>query len=357
MIRRSTIHLLVVGVLCAFPDATEAACAAQVQGLPTQFATVTDALNAAHAVSHRNHTIAVSGVCTENIAIRDFENLRIEGAPDTEIRAAVAGQAVITIEFSRNVELRNLTIKGSSNAGVSVNGSSPVFIHTSVMEENRDGLTVGPLSLATLRDSVVRGNTRNGVSVGGGTLSLRGAIEVRDNARIGIVVSAGSALDANCAAGTPCRITDNDVGGVRSSGVAQLTNILVQRNSRLFVDNDLKDEIIVPGAVSSSNGGFLSLNSSTVSENFSDGVTAFQNASVAISASTVEHNAGDGVLVDRVSTLNLTTGDSILMDNGGRDLRCRNGSFTAVLEGTIIGTEQCNGLLKQRLDDLPPFAR
>jgi hypothetical protein len=85
------------------------------------YSNITDALNALHAISPRDHQITVSGTCSELVTVSDFQNLRLFGTAGGAIAdpgASVAGPGfVLSVVQSTNVLVQGFTLKGSGKNG------------------------------------------------------------------------------------------------------------------------------------------------------------------------------------------------------------------------------------------------
>ncbi len=78
---------------------------------PFKYSSISDALTALYAISYRDHTITVSGTCTEFVQIRDFENLRLIGTAGTAI-VADTPRSVLSVNASKSIFIEGLALRG-----------------------------------------------------------------------------------------------------------------------------------------------------------------------------------------------------------------------------------------------------
>ncbi len=141
-------------------------------GGPGAYPSITAALNAITNNAGPN-SITVSGTCTENIVIRNQNDLSIQAAPgSTAVIVNAANPAQITVHLfgSRLVAFYGLTIQGG-NPGIYVNQGSDLQMFNSVIEKNVGaGAAAAIKSDLNLASCIIRNNGSNGLVAGDSSL-------------------------------------------------------------------------------------------------------------------------------------------------------------------------------------------
>src|SRR6266699_2962038 len=141
-------------------------------GGPGAYPSITAALNAITNNAGPN-SITVSGTCTENISIRNQNDLIIQAAPGSMpviTNAANPPQITVSLFGSRLVAFFGLNIQGG-NPGLFVNQGSDLQMSNSVIEKNvGSGATVLIKSDLNLDSCIIRNNGSNGLGVGDSSL-------------------------------------------------------------------------------------------------------------------------------------------------------------------------------------------
>jgi hypothetical protein len=161
--------ILVASVLLAASSASAANLTVICPGGgPGAYPSITSALNAITNNAGPN-SITVSGTCTENILIRNQNDLNIQAAPgSTAVIANAANPAQITVQLfgSRLVSFTGLSIQGG-NPGVFVNQGSDLQMFNSVIEKNVGGGAEALIkSDLNLNSCIIRNNGGFGILVG-----------------------------------------------------------------------------------------------------------------------------------------------------------------------------------------------
>ena len=315
------------------------------------------------ASSDRNHTVTISGTCTENVDVTDFENVELVGTTGATITAS-GGQAV-HVGASKNITLHDLNIHGVSNQPVIWVSDSTASIRGCTIEGGTHGvLTDGNASVMIGDSSVIRDNSQNGISISpGSTASIRGKIDVLDNNGYGI--DAGGSVVFN-GGGQQQTLARNRVGLVTggtaaSSGVLPL---LIKDNVDAGVSSFNGGSIILRGAIIQNNGGPASLwplsagvlvnvNASAVLlnvqilDNLVTGLAVQENSSVVMNASTVTGNGAEGIRVETQSGIRFGGSPSSITNNTGADLACDSNTYVIGASFADVGKASCRGFKKK----------
>jgi hypothetical protein len=171
----SFIVTLVVSVLLAAGSASAADLTVICPGGgPGAYPSITAALNAI-ANNAGPNSITVSGTCTENIVLRNQNDLNIhaaQGSAAVITNAANPAQITVRLEGSRLVVFNGLSIQGG-DPGVFVSQGSDLQMINSVIEKNvGTGAIVLVKSDLNLDSCVIRNNASDGVLVGDSSIVL-----------------------------------------------------------------------------------------------------------------------------------------------------------------------------------------
>jgi hypothetical protein len=143
-------------------------------GGPGAYPSITAALDAITNNAGPN-SITVSGTCTENIVLRNQNDLNIHAAPGAAAvitNAANPAQITVRLEGSRLVVFDGLSIQ-SGNPGLFVSQGSDLLMIDSVIEKNvGTGAIVLVKSDLNLDSCVIRNNASDGVLVGDSSIVL-----------------------------------------------------------------------------------------------------------------------------------------------------------------------------------------
>jgi hypothetical protein len=177
--------MLVASVLLAASSASAANLTVICPGGgPGAYPSITAALNAITNNAGPN-SITVSGTCTENILIRNQNDLSIYNAPgSTAVIANAANPAQITVQLfgSRLVSFNGLSIQGG-NPGLFVNQGSDLQMSNSVIEKNVGaGAIVLVKAALNLYSCIIRNNGSDGLVAGDSSIVLVGSpIQILNN--------------------------------------------------------------------------------------------------------------------------------------------------------------------------------
>jgi parallel beta helix pectate lyase-like protein len=355
------------------------------------YTSITDALNALHAISNRNHTITISGTCTELVNIGDFENLALIGASGAMIfdpSSVPSGGQVIRVQASKNILFQNLTLRGAANAGrkvVTVTDSRVLFVDCTIERGNNFGLWVQGLSHVTLQGSVVQDNgtwgvrvddssflevassgtvptiirrNRTGLRVNRSRATIFAGTEIRDNTSNGVLLQQGAALF--CCDESQSKLLNNGNVGilVETGGKLEMCGpTLVGGNTRAGIEltgstaklfcptgqvisgNGTSGDPLTAGIIAAGNSQ-IDLLATQITGNASTGLLLRTGSSARIAdVSSITGNAGVGASIANFSTLAIH-GPIPLSGNGGVDLSCSSNTFASG-DKSGIGKMKC----------------
>lgn len=235
-------------------------------------------------------TIVVSGICNENVTVRDeASRLTLEGQGSATIHGPNAASATITV-LGRNITIHGFTITGGRQ-GVSVlRGGSALIDGNTIQNSGGFGIIVLQIGHARIVNNTIQLNPNAGIS-----------IQENSFARIGFLDLGGPALGNT----------------IRRNGVA---GVVVKQTS---------------GA---------SLVGNSVSDNEGPGVLVSGASHADLSGNHINSNASDGVLVTQNSYAQLGGGGGILdapndtqVPNGGFGLHCSLNSSVGGRLNTLTG--------------------
>jgi hypothetical protein len=354
MMKRRTLLGLTVAVLVVVGAATPAGamtynvkCAPQTPS-GGEYASITEALNAAKAVSPRDHQINVWGNCTETVNIRALDYVRIVGQSGATLSypsPRPPSEPVLTLTDTRGTEIRNLTILGLAGANVDlvrIFYSTAIKFNTVIIKESggmgvfvcqrnaAGGVRVSAGSVAVLGENanptpematVVQDNGGTGISIDQNSdVMLGGNVSVLNNTGNGVTATASSIR-------TCCEIGGlREISGNGGDGIAVNGGHLVAQGP-LVIEQNGGGGIYLNGATSQINGGGAPI---TIRKNGWVGVAAYSNSSVDIYNALIEDNKSAGVQVVDSSTA--MTVNSTIKSNG------REGVATYYLSVAIISS-------------------
>jgi hypothetical protein len=374
------------------------------------YPTITAALNALRASSDLNHTVTISGTCTESVNVSDFENVELVGTTGATI-TALAGPPVQVV-FSKNITLRDLDIQGDTNptytgpvirvsdssldilgctmeggrgSGVEAVNNSRVNIYRSTIQDNQgtgvlaSGNSSVGINGSQAQKTVIQHNNNGVVASGGSSVSIVSSIapppapaldygvEVLGNLYYG-VSTAGSYVTFGGNGQT--RIADNGYGVAASRGGTVDKGgggiLLVEHNTDSGVASWLGGSILLAIATIDSNGGPSSTlpdtadvavdrNSTamfinvTIRNSLVTGLLVRDNASVVLVGSTITGNGDDGVRIETLSGVRFQGDQSTVTGNSGSDLVCDSDTYVVVAgDSPNIGKAKCPSFKKKK---------
>jgi hypothetical protein len=311
---------IALGILLAFPLPAGAQNYTVVCGdlsAPADFHSLNDALGSLDMAGP--HTLTVSGICTERVAIGDGtfapSNLAIMAAPGqtATITPGPNGQGkgwVVLIAGAHDIWLDHLIIRGG-NIGIQVADASEVDTSNLTIENNGGaGVWVDWNSTFFFSgQTVIRNNGRYGVVANRSLVGFFGGLQadgtlatplIEGNSWAGVSATAGSTL------------TFTGPGVIRNNGTAGIAG---------------------SGGINVSLGSVLSVNPSSnlgleISGNSGPGIFGELGASLSMSSTTISNNAGPGVQIRRLSVAELA-GQNTFSHNVGGAVVCDKSSFLA----------------------------
>jgi hypothetical protein len=325
---------------------------------PGAFTSITQAVASLPIVGP--NSVAISGTCTENVAINGYINLTLIGNPTATIQASDTTFPTLEIDNAQRVGLANLTIKNGQ--GVTMSMSTGVTLSSVAIQGSGNFGIITVDSLVHMFNSSVTASTRTGIVIDGGSFYLDGNDNVSNNTRLGISASdAHLALNDNFG---PNIISHNGISGVQIvntsqsdiSGDNEITSnagqfgLLVQSNSSLIMSNGTVSSNSGTGIICDSHsvcdfggthidgngaGGVQVLEHShgsfdgsvDISNNTGIGVQVEQSSSLTSGGNTIANNTGDGLVLNTLSALKFLSNDTITPSAGNLALNCNNGSM------------------------------
>lgn len=145
------------------------------------------------------HTITVTGTCTENVNVSQFNRLTIEAPPGqtATVSPPAPGPNAFTIFSSHNIVLRRLVITGGGNGLVITRGSTVQLTAMRLTGNAAAGLIVTTGSVVNIggpppdQFTTVSGNGGQGVGTDAADLTFNGGLTVEENAGLAMSVIGG----------------------------------------------------------------------------------------------------------------------------------------------------------------------
>jgi hypothetical protein len=227
-------------------------------GGPGAYPSITAALNAITNNTGPNY-ITVSGVCTENVLIRDQTGLVIQAAPGTApVITNAANPAQITIQLygSRLVYFSGLSIQGG-NPGLFLNQGSDLTLANSVIENNvghgAEALIHSDLNISS---SIVRNNGGDGILIGDSSVLLvMSPIQVLNNGAAGVQAYSSGYIKLQSSGG---HLIEGNAGPGISAGPdghvlvqASQPNVIRSNGGGLYFQDGSTGEIDGPNTIDS----------------------------------------------------------------------------------------------------------
>jgi len=267
-------------------------------------------------------TIDISGICTENVVIRNFagSSLILTSSTGATINDASGGaQPIILVINSRVVTISKLIL--NSQSGIQLSSCTGCNVLGNTITISRNGVATNDAS-GLIFDNTIHLN----VPLGGGsgvvvasfsnmvlshnTISGAGSPAVPG---FGLLVSQSSRAQINPATGA-------------SEITAVQTAIQVEAGSSVQLSGPLNVHNNINGVVS--NRATANIQGATISNN-TTGLRIFYGSTLALFDSVVNNNTGDGVQVSDNSSM--TLGGTSIQSNGQRGITA--GSLVSVSAG------------------------
>lgn len=339
-------------------------------GGPFDYASISGALSALHAISFRDHDVTISGTCSEYVNVYDFENLRLTGTPGAVILDPETSlEPTLNIGRSEGIEISNLTIRGVHQPIdlVRVFTGSEVEFRDSVIEQSGDvGMFISNVSLVRIFGTMIQDNARSGVRVAanslfelgepfgdpvpvliqrngqrgisadtGATVGVYASTTIQDNGAQGLfleqatasfccdlqtrqILRNGTGIDANQSNLRfigPTRIAENRNFGIvlnhRSTGRAQVSS---EDEVLSVADNGAEGIILLRNSE-------IDLNFTRITGNGAGGLVLRENSSTRVLQTTITGNGAEGIHLSYLSTMSLFVQNTI-EGNQGFDVYC-----------------------------------
>ena len=188
-------------------------------------------------------TILVSGVCNENVTVRDeAARLTLDGQGSATIHGPNAGAATITV-LGRNITIKGFTITGGRQGISILRGGSALIDSNTLQESVGIGIIVLQIGHARIVNNTIQFNPGGGISVQENSFARIGFLDlggpalgntVRKNGGAGVIVqsTSGAALVGN-------NVSENDGPGVWVKGASH-THLAANH-----IDNNASDGVSV----------------------------------------------------------------------------------------------------------------
>lgn len=282
----TTKALLLTLALPILPSFTDSVAAATIAVNCDAGGKLQTALNAAAS----GDTIQVTGVCRENISVRDeLVRVTLDGQGVATIQATNAGATAIQV-LGRNITIQRFTITGGRSGIGVLRGGSALIDGNTIQETAGTGILLHQNGHARIVNNTIQFNPNGGITV-----------QENSMGRIGYL----------------------DAGGPMMGNVIRRNGI----------------------GVSVLRGGVASLTGNTISENDGAGVLVSGASHGDLAGNLIDANGEDGVVVTRNADVQLGEQPGILnptnettVPNGGYGLSCSQNASADGDLGTLVGT-------------------
>ncbi len=237
--------------------------------------------------------ISVSGICNENVLVRnDKVRVFLDGGGTATINGANPNSPALDIR-GKAISVDGFIITGGSNGIEVQRGANLVINNNAIQNTQGDGVVVNQSAFAVLTNNMIESNLGDGVAIKEGAA-----------AHIGFNSGSESSPSTNA-------IQGNGGNGIAVSGSSSAR---------------------IVGNIISSNGG--------------DGVMVSGTSQADISFNSIDSNSGDGIFVEQNSVVNLgeETGTSIFerpnstsSNNRGFGVGCTDGGIGDGRQGSLSG--------------------
>ena len=304
--------------------------------------TVGDAL--AEAQTHPGPvTIAISGVCEENVGI-GRDDVTLSGLQRGDGIRATSAASTVYISDAHHVRFFNMTITGGT-AGIEGGPGSTFSVDgVTVQDASTWGIIASTGSSADLRDCIVENTLDAGVTASGGDVYIQDClitggtdgmksefggriigffVDAISNGRFGAVAQAGSAIYL-----VDSTIADNGLFGIHS-----VSNSAVTVSGSLIANNG------ATGAQAGT-GGMIDISDSVVEGNGGNGIDAVQASTVVIEKTTIKANTFDGIkLLDQSNGAGSGIG-MVISGNGGFGINCAGPPGYPIVQNGFVDITQ-----------------
>ncbi|MCZ6449088.1 MAG: right-handed parallel beta-helix repeat-containing protein [Alphaproteobacteria bacterium] len=293
--------------------------------------------------------ISITGVCVENVLIRNKDDIRLSGATATDgIKGRVIVVGTQLVQFT-NMTVKDCTISRCSGIGA-FQGASILLDRVTSSGHLRRGVLVTDHSFAQINRGTITNNGREGIRI---TRNFGAVIEgdptittVSNNGRDGLLVSGGSFVNIENST-----FSNNGQRGLHfnNNSTGELENIVISSNTRT--------------ALTVSDSGFVFLEDSMITSDIPDsaanrgGVLVNRRGVLRLRGNTITNTAdepggGSAIRVLAGSFLRQGRGLDIITSTNGRALGVSNQSQADLRDFTLTGniTVERHALLRLRKD-------
>jgi hypothetical protein len=355
--RSFPVRLPPVGTTTLVVDAASPVPAPQRNGTPeTPYRALSEALQALRTGSlPQVHTVQVragtySPLTTQEIFplnLSGLVGLTLHGEGSVVLDAGLTA-SVFQAAFSRDLIIEGFEITRGVN-GIGIQESTAITIrHNRITGQSFDGINIGVNSTGiVITENLLADNDRNGLSVGGGSEATVTQNTMRNNGRHGIVVTTSRAtLVGNLSEG------NLRIGVIiEANAAATLTHNTVRQNGDQGVLIVLGSTAELTGNTSTNNSGpgfniiegsTATLTGNTSTNNFAYGVVVgIGRNTVVLTGNHIENNGFSGIASDQGAIFSalvdntLIVRDNTLLQNRGHGISLGPGT-TATISGGLI---------------------
>lgn len=317
---------------------------------------------------HVSVTVSVNGTCTEYVQVTGFDNLTVKGLPGAMLMQPSTGagnlfNSLLLIEASRSVtvngldvqadtatvaaigighgssdiRLRNLNVTGGS-AGITVFENSQVSIaHVTVQNSGYATLAIFDLSDVHAEHCIFKDTTgtqwHSGIFMGASHITMFDTT-IR-NMQVAIDAGAGSIVDVGryttyTPSGGPSDIIIESPAGTNFNGVSlDAGSSLNISSARLLINQSGQSWGGTSGGVLVSHGSTLNANGSNliITGSHGQGIVVVDNSHATLMGASITGSGHAGLVVDNLSSVDVSGGTPALIGGNAVDLFCDSGSM------------------------------
>lgn len=273
-----------------------------------------NSINAALALLDKTgpHTITVSGACSEEVVIENFDDLTLRGNPGASINdptpSVLDDNNVVTIGGSRDVTVRDLTINGGAD-GITCFRFSVCYLLNLTVQGGYEGISLARSEAFVGDNTVIQNTAASGISVFNGA-HLRAGPYLTAN---GVTIQNNGSSSEGAVGVTVGNGSYADLFQVTIQGHTYGEGVIVDFGSHVR---------LVGSTVTGSGGTGVSVG----------GASVLRLQSLPGFPTTITGNGGHGVEVSYLSYLRINGARTISGNTTGPDVYCA--STSAVTQGT-----------------------
>ena len=298
------------------------------------------------------HTITVTGTCAESVFLFNARSILITApAPGGATIVGFQDSDTFDIDLSQDITLQNLEIRGdpasSVGAGVSIFTNSQANILSCNIHDNPDGgVSADSASQVALRNTTLQNSSNgDGLDVSNDSTADLVSMTIQNNAGVGISLFGRSGVTIRRQ-----NLIQNNAGGIGILAV-DLSKVQIQTaDPALFTTIqghnvggiEVGDQTMLRmgggphairgngsacptdptcGGIFATRNSTLRLTSGNISGNQGSGIAVEQLVDFGLNNVTISNNTGDGVHIQRISTGEFITANTVT-GNGGASVSC-----------------------------------